>query len=495
MTLEKLKGRDGFDDEMLEALKQHDMSVLAEIPLSRRNDRKYMGDLLFAVWNHCQSFIVYQYCGASIQADPVIALEVFMNDPSLIEGTHLSCDERFIIQAARVCPEITGYINPVLNKDEEFVERLNKVVNSQEARTKEVFERAEEIIKRLEGEPELVQDREFMHEAISVNANFLLQASLELKNDTEFLKAEIEENEEVISVVAKNIEEFELEGIKAVQESSKKLTIDDCLNLINEFIEKSDDVRFEKVKNKIDEVREAEKREIEERIKAGENIEPYDGEVKNPRVMKWVTAMVAQRDDLDPKLVKKVLDYSILTMEKTKQDVGEDGKMKLTLENAQLLITPTIINRIKASLEKQGIPLENDYEKAIADYTTFYEDFNKQFKAKKKIEFAKLIAQKEQEEKEKNQSKTSTNMLFYTELGEVIQTVSQDEINMVTAEIIAAEENREIENSDDKEKTQKNNGSDKAKEDKAREDSVVEPSVGNDGSASEDAQDIIVEID
>ena len=487
-TLEKLKGRDGFDDEMLEALKQHDMSVLSEIPLARRNNRSYMGDLLFAVWNDCKSFIVYQYCGASIQSDPIIALEVFMNDPSMIEGSRLSGDERFIIQAARVCPKITTYINPILKKDEEFVEELNKVVNIQEARTKEVFEKAAEVIKELEGDPELARDREFMHEAILVNVNFLLQASSDLKNDAEFLKSEIEENEEVISVVAKNVKEFEFEGIKAVQESSKKLTFDDCLKLINELVEKSDDTRFEKVSKKIEEVREKERKEAEK------NNQVWNGEIKEPRVMKWVTAMVAQRDDLDPQLVKKVLDYSILTMEKTKQDVGEDGKMQLTPENAQALITPTIINRIKASLEKQGVPLENNYEKAIAEYTMFYEDFNKQFRAKKRVEFADLIAKREQEEKEKNQGKTSTNILSYTDVDEVTQTVSQEEINMVAAEILAAEENRESENIRDKEKIQ-HDVSNKVKDDKPQANKLAEPSAEKNSTTSEDTQEIIVEID
>lgn len=470
-TLEKLKGRDGFDDEMLEALKQHDMSVLSEIPLARRNNRSYMGDLLFAVWNDCKSFIVYQYCGASIQSDPIIALEVFMNDPSMIEGSRLGGDERFIIQAARVCPKITTYINPILKKDEEFVEELNKVVNMQEARTKEVFEKAAEVIKELEGDPELARDREFMHEAILVNANFLLQASTDLKNDAEFLKSEIEENEEVISVVAKNVKEFEFEGIKAVQESSKKLTIDDCLTLIDELVEKSDDTRYEKIKAAVN------KRGIDD-----------------PRVMKWVTAMVAQRDDLDPQLVKKVLDYSILTMEKTKQDVGEDGKMQLTLENAQALITPTIINRIKASLEKQGVPLESNYEKAIAEYTMFYEDFNKQFRAKKRVEFADLIAKREQEEKEKNQNQVSNDVISYTEVDEATQLVSQEDINMVAAEIIAAEENRESENINDKEKIQ-HNVSNKVKDDKPQANNLAEPSVEKISTTSEDTQEIIVEID
>ena len=59
---EDVKERLAFFDEMIDDLKKHDMSVLAQIPLSRRNDRTYMGDLLFAVWNDCQSFIVFQYC-------------------------------------------------------------------------------------------------------------------------------------------------------------------------------------------------------------------------------------------------------------------------------------------------------------------------------------------------------------------------------------------------------------------------------------------------
>jgi hypothetical protein len=323
-----------------------------------------------------------------------------------------------------------------------------------------------------------------MHEAIAVNAMFILQVGSELRNDVEFLKEEAKENQDVISVVAKNLSEFEFDGIKAVQETSKELTFDDCLKLIDELVEKSDDARFEKMSKKISEIREQERQEAEK------NNEKYDGKIKNPVVMKWVTAMVAQREDLNPELVKKVLDYSILTMEKTKRDVGEDGRMKLTIENAQSLITPTIINRIKGIVEKQGYEVDREYEKAIASYTMFYEEFNKQYREEIKNNPPDFIRKKLEEARSK-----ATETIPHEQITELTKSVSQSEIVEVKKEILEVQE-KEInkDNLDvnvDKTSLEINNSSKAQKNSKSNKEIETSNSI----DSKVDSSEVTVEID
>lgn len=57
----------------------------------------------------------------------------------------------------------------------------------------------------------------------------------------------------MIDDVVDNIQKFGLDGIKGVRESSRDFTIEDCITLIDEMAENSEDERYAKVKAKIQE--------------------------------------------------------------------------------------------------------------------------------------------------------------------------------------------------------------------------------------------------
>ena len=242
-----------------------------------------------------------------------------------------------------------------------------------------------------------------MSTAIDKDVKLLEYASAELRNDKEFLKEKSSQNEKVIDYVVDNIQKFGLEGIKGVRESSRDFTIEDCIALIDEMAENSQDERYEKVKAKIQE-----------------------RGLDDVHTVRWVTAMAAQRDDINPELVKKVLNYSMLTMEKTKQDLTETGEMQINLDNMQELITPLILNRLKEKLQLQGINIEEELQQKLDNYQEFYDKYHAQFKEQKK---------------QANKAK-----IDLTDINQTTENVKISDIQLETQEIkeAVANENKDI---------------------------------------------------
>ena len=141
------------------------------------------------------------------------------------------------------------------------------------------------------------------------------------------------------------------------------------MNIINEMAEKGEDQRYAKVRDKV------------------ENGRDKDGKY-DIRTMRWTTAMAAQKDDVDLNLVNRVLNYSILTMERIKRDVTETDQMKINIDNMQQLITPLIINKLIDKAKSQGFELDIGMQDRLDAYKEFYEEYNKLFKeeeSKKRI--------------------------------------------------------------------------------------------------------------
>lgn len=165
----------------------------------------------------------------------------------------------------------------------------------------------------------------------------------------------------------------------------------------------SEDKRYEKVKTKIQE-----------------------RGLDDVHTVRWVTAMVAQRNDMSPELVKKILNYSILTMEKTKQDLTEKGEMQINLDNMQELITPLILNRLKEKLQLQGINVEGALQQKLDNYQEFYDKYHAQFK---------------QQKKQANKAK-----IDLTDINQATENVKISDIQFETKEIkeTVANENKDI---------------------------------------------------
>ena len=220
---------------------------------------------------------------------------------------------------------------------------------------------------RIESQPDLRGDPEFMSDAIQNDSSFLNLAAQELKDSFDFMREQSKKNERVIDIVVNKAEEFNLDAIKAVRESSRELTIEDCMTLVDQYIETHDDPRYQKVKDKIQE-----------------------RGMEDPRTMKWITAMVAQMDDVSPDLMKKIVDYSMLTMEKTRRDLDQDGKMVMNMDVAQAMITPLMLRKLMTRAEEKGVALDENMHQAVDSYIEFYEDFRPQF-----VEYKKQLWEKE----------------------------------------------------------------------------------------------------
>jgi len=358
LTIKDLEESGIYEQYLLQDLKKGDFRSLSDLPIETRADIEYMEPILFAVKNELNTFRVYKYYAENLQDNVKLASEIVATEPNLIEGTPISRNKQFVIDNIEVNPQIIKYMSPSLKSDTNLIQELSNINNTE---IRQEIAKNCEIALAIASNPELSNDKEFMSTAIDKDVKLLEYASDELRNDKEFLKEKSSQNEKVIDYVVDNIQKFGLEGIKGVRESSRDFTIEDCITLIDEMAENSEDERYAKVKAKIQE------RGIED-----------------VHTVRWVTAMAAQRDDINPELVKKLLNYSMLTMEKTKQDLTETGEMQINLDNMQELITPLILNRLKEKLQLQGINIEDELQQKLDNYQEFYDKYHAQFKEQKK---------------------------------------------------------------------------------------------------------------
>lgn len=358
VTIKDLEKSGIYEQDLLQDLMIGDFRKVSDLPIETRSDIDYMEPILFAVKNKFNTFRVYKYYAENLQDNVKLASEIVATEPNLIENTPISRNKQFVMDNVEVNPQIIKYMSPELKSDVNLIQELSNMNNPQ---IRQEIAKNCEIALVIASNPELSNDKEFMSSIIDKDVKLLEYASDELRNDKEFLKEESLQNEKVIDYVVDNIQKFGLEGIKGVRESSRGFTIEDCMTLIDEMAKNSKDERYAKVKAKIQE------RGIED-----------------VHTVRWVTAMVAQRDDINPELVKKVLNYSILTMEKTKQDLIETGEMQINLDNMQELITPLILNKLKEKVQLQGIDIEDKLQEKLDNYQEFYDNYHEQFNEQKK---------------------------------------------------------------------------------------------------------------
>lgn len=346
-----------YDPELINALTSGRFNYLADLPVELRGNIDYMEPLLYAVRNELGTYKVYQYYTESLQDNEKLASEIIVEEPDLIAGTPVSKNEEFILNNVKTNPKILQYMSPELKSSGEMLEKLNSI-DSREV-TKEIA-RSCDIKVAIECNASLSDDKDFMAVAIERDLQSLEYASDNLKNDYEFLKTQSSKQEKVIDYVVDNMNDFGLEGIKGVRESSKDFTVDDCLGIINEMAENSDDERYKKVKQKV-----------------------MERGIEDVHTVRWVTAMVAQDDNISPESVNKILNYSMLTMEKTRKSLTKSGEMEINQDNMQELITPLILNRLKGKLQAQNIDIDKNLQKKLDEYTKFYDEYHEKFKEQK----------------------------------------------------------------------------------------------------------------
>ena len=356
-----------YNLDLLNCLKNREFYVLMDyISDEDRANIDIMEPLLYAIRNELGTYEVFKYYKSNLQNDIELASDIIIKEPELIKDTPISQNRQFIIDNIEKNPKIIEYMNIDLKTDKDFIHQISNIKN-QEVMQEVVMNCV--VIDVLINNPALGNDLAFMSLAIDQDVNALKYASPEIRNNREFLQMKSSQNEKVIDYVVDNIVDFGLEGIKGVRESSKEFTVEDCLKLIDEMAAKGEDTRYQKVKDKVQE-----------------------RGVNDPCVVRWITAMAAQRDDLTPDLIKRVLNYSVLTAEKTRQDLTESGEMQLDINSMQELITPQILNKLLGRLEIQGIETDSILQQKITQYTEFYDEYHKKF-----VEYKKKLFQEKQD--------------------------------------------------------------------------------------------------
>lgn len=368
VTLDSLRDDPKYSNDLIDGLKSGDLSVLGALG-EKINSLDFMQSLIYAYKNDNDNYDLFLQAGPAVQR--AMAVEIFSDNPELILETDLADDKEFIKANLHLCPKIVQYIPEDIRTSPQVVEIIKDIQStSLETPSMADVEKTTFYMERIESQPDLRGDAEFMTEAIQNDPSILELAAKELKENFDFMREQSRGNEAVIDVVVSKTDEFNFDAIQAVRESSRELTVNDCMDLIDQYIEKNKDPRYQKVKDKI--------------IERG---------IEDPHTMKWVTAMVAQMDDVSPELMKKILDYSILTMEKTKKDIGNDGEMHVDIGASTALIKPEILEKILEKVKAAGYEVDPTLEERLGSYKEFNEGFQKKLTVYKQENRERLLAE------------------------------------------------------------------------------------------------------
>lgn len=413
--IEALREKDIDIERLLDVLQNESDKVLSKhlselLSEDIKKSIDIMVPLLYAVKNDRGTYVVYKCYNENLQNDIELAREIIENEPELIEDTPISNNRQFILEVATIKPEVVQHMSQRLKDDSTFTEELCELQNKEV--TKYVAKECKMPDTIIEN-PNLANNKEFMIEAVKEDAKVLEHTPDQLKNNYEFIKETSRKNYEIVEHVVEHIEEYKLEAIKGARDTTREISLDNCISIINEMAEKSDDERYKKVKNKIKEKG-----------------------IDDVRAMRWVTAMVAQDDNVSPEMLKKVLDYSILTMSKTKKDLNEQGKEKVSIDNIQEMITPQILNKLKEKALQQEIEIDADLDKKLEEYTGFYNNYSQSFKEEK----AKQIKSKDKYNNKDTEKVTETASL--EGVKEEIRVISE-EIKKEREEVVNDKSNYE----------------------------------------------------
>ena len=220
-----------YSKEIIESLKTKQYNDLKKyFSLEELNKMEVMEQILYAVKNEYNTYIIYKYCGEDIQRNSELASEVITNEAELIEETKLSRDREFIRSYIKVNPDIVLHMSQELKGDVDF---LVKCIGERDIGKMQ-------IESMLKDNPELAKQEKFMLQAVNKDASAILLCDKELKENYIIMEKICRENEGVIDYVADNTTQFGKEGLKATKDVLVDTTSE---NIINEFSEELDNIR------------------------------------------------------------------------------------------------------------------------------------------------------------------------------------------------------------------------------------------------------------
>ena len=293
----------------------------------------------------------------SIQTNKEVLLELLRFHPEQFKSNSLfnavKSDPKFMLDAIEIDPGFIEYVSRELLFDDNFKNEVAYVSKDAAKILKEEQERVEMIDTAFNvGEIAVVAT------VIASNVGILKFVSDEMKDHYELMSLASKENEIVQDYVALNKEEFGNNGIAAVRDNIETEAKDIGIEQIEER-RNDEDERFAKVADKIKEVGK-----------------------ENSRVMRYMTAMLAQGQEIDSKEAKKIIEYAILQMEMADREKDENGNLKTSLEETMKLLPTQLLDKV---VEKSGILKEMpELEPKIEEYRKRREEYSKQFKKQKR---------------------------------------------------------------------------------------------------------------
>ena len=277
-----------------------------------------MEPLLFAVKNdisNTYTYEVYQYYGTELQkSDLNMATEILMNKTEVLEDTAITDNSALVIYFAKIKPDIVLYISDDLKKDGEFVEELCKTGNK-EAIMYAVQEC--DVSAVIQDNSDLINNPEFMKQAIKEDPSILVKADESLKNDYTFMHEVCKENKEVINYVANHTEEFGEQGLTAAKEV---LVYNATSKAINEFKEELVKVQGKKeIKNTNE--NSIKERQLRNNTRFIERIK--NGEIKQERAIRLLNSICKDLDEEFKQELMKYVKMDDAIIEKQKEEKSD----------------------------------------------------------------------------------------------------------------------------------------------------------------------------
>lgn len=340
---------------LLENLMHRNFSDLNLLPVNLKSDINYMEPILYAVRNELGTFEVYKYYAENLQEDTLLGAEIIKVEPHLIENTPLSENSDFILQNIEASPQVIRYMSPTLKVDSNVIGQICSTNNKSVLKEVALSCDSKVVAQAI---PEWRNNKEFVYAlALENPQSALVFAGNSLKNDSQFLKDLASQNDEVVDVIVANSKEYNTKCISEIQQVAKNSSMLQCMNTCKNLSEKTGDKRYSSVEKYIE--------------AHGSN---------DSKSFLAATAMSAQKEDLDPDSIKKIFNYSLLTMEKITREMSASEDYVPTKEHLLELVSAINIRKLRGTLEKQGIPLSPEMQQQLDNYEIFQRNYVEKYK-------------------------------------------------------------------------------------------------------------------
>lgn len=369
----------GYDAKVLSAVEGRKFEILkGNEVLKDVNAARY---LLYAVINSQETelYPLYACLENDVQQDLLgatyISNNILQTKPEVIRDTPLAKDEIAILNNIDGKPEIAQYISEDLVKNSEF---MNEMINREPATIREIT-KTYTIENIIAENSSLVNNPQFMAEAISKDVNAIKYADKEMLNNYEVFATSAKINAQVASYMLEHIEEFGCEAIKGAKDGSTERVRVDTIDELKVLLEKygADGNRERQIRDQ----------ESQER-------EGFD-------LYKLKALVQILKKDRKISLNENALNIVLNSIDLTKADIErqlrENPKLVISQEQFGALPTPSELKQIieKSQLEDKEIFVER-LEKYEKFYTMAKEHKSKERKPKEKVE----VSRETQEERD-----------------------------------------------------------------------------------------------